>query len=141
VSIGGSFGFDELLGDSGAEAGSGGAQSPDSGARRIVFGTVAYLERIALPPGGELTVRLIDTAKADAAAPVLAESVETVEGQVPFGFSLAFDPAAAEGAKLSLWARLVTDVGTWQTDADIGVDAESLGEPIDVIVRNTGSAS
>jgi uncharacterized lipoprotein YbaY len=59
-----------------------------------VTGTVTYLERIALPPDAIVTVRLLDISRQDVAATVLAEQVIATNGQqVPFTFTLTYDPA------------------------------------------------
>jgi heat shock protein HslJ len=59
-----------------------------------VTGTVTYLQRIALEPGSVVTVRLQDISRADAPAIVLGEHVTTTTGnQVPFPYSIAYDPA------------------------------------------------
>jgi putative lipoprotein len=59
-----------------------------------VTGTVAYRERIALPPRAVIKVRLVDVSRADAPAVVIGEQVIDAAGrQVPVPFELAFDPA------------------------------------------------
>ncbi|MFN4297002.1 MAG: YbaY family lipoprotein [Brevundimonas sp.] len=62
--------------------------------RAEVTGTAAYRERILLPPGHVLTVRLEDVSLADAPSRTLAEQVTPLEGRgPPYAFSLAYDPA------------------------------------------------
>lgn len=62
-----------------------------------VSGTVAYRERIALPPNAVVTVRLLDVSRADAAATTIAETVIQTNGrQVPIPFTLAYDPSRIE---------------------------------------------
>ena len=59
-----------------------------------VTGTAAYRERILLPPGHVLTVRLEDVSLADAPSRTLAEQVTPLEGRgPPYTFNLAYDPA------------------------------------------------
>jgi heat shock protein HslJ len=63
-------------------------------AQAAVTGTVTYRERSALPPTATVTVQLLDVSRADAPAAVIAEQVIQADGkQVPFSFSLAYDPA------------------------------------------------
>lgn len=62
----------------------------------VISGTVAYRERIALPPGSEAIVQLLDTSRADAPAVVVAEQRIAVTGQVPIPFSLDYDAAGLE---------------------------------------------
>lgn len=57
-------------------------------------GTVAYRERIALPPDAVIDVQLLDTSIADVAAQTVAEALINAEGrQVPVPFTLTYDPA------------------------------------------------
>ncbi len=59
-----------------------------------VTGTVTYLSVSPLPPSATVTVQLLDTSRQDVAATVLAEQVITANGlQVPFPFTLTYDPA------------------------------------------------
>lgn len=56
----------------------------DAGIGMIPVGvSVTYRERILLPPGHRLTVRLEDVSLADAPARVLAEAGEDLEGRAP----------------------------------------------------------
>ncbi|HEU5090921.1 MAG TPA: META domain-containing protein, partial [Roseiflexaceae bacterium] len=57
-----------------------------------VTGVVTYRERIALPSGAVITVRLQDTSRQDAAAPAIAEQTITTNGeQVPIAFTLTYN--------------------------------------------------
>ncbi len=59
-----------------------------------VTGTVAYRERVALPPDAAIDVRLEDTSLQDAPAKLIGESVFAVAGQqVPISFQVSFNPA------------------------------------------------
>jgi putative lipoprotein len=59
-----------------------------------VTGTVAYRERIALPPDAVINVQLLDTSIADIAAQTVADVMINGEGrQVPVPFTLTCDPA------------------------------------------------
>jgi uncharacterized lipoprotein YbaY/heat shock protein HslJ len=72
------------------------AQPGDASA--TVTGSAAYRQRVAMPPDAVLTVRVEDVSRADALAPVLAETSEPFGArQVPIPFSLkvpskAIDP-------------------------------------------------
>ena len=59
----------------------------------LLRGTAAYRERMALPPGAVLEVRLEDISLADAPSKLLAEAKLVTERQVPIPFALAYDPA------------------------------------------------
>jgi putative lipoprotein len=59
----------------------------------VVTGTVAYRERIALPPNAFIDVKLQDTSRQDAPAKTVAESVFAAEGkQVPIPFQISYNP-------------------------------------------------
>jgi copper homeostasis protein (lipoprotein) len=59
-----------------------------------VVGTVAYLQRSALPPDAVVIVRLEDVSLPDAPAKLIAETkIETAGKQVPIPFRIAYSPA------------------------------------------------
>lgn len=59
-----------------------------------VTGSIAYRERIALPPTARIEVRLDDVSRADAPATNVATQSFASEGkQVPFAFTLTVDRA------------------------------------------------
>jgi putative lipoprotein len=58
---------------------------------RELSGTVTYGERITLPAGARITVRLSDVSLADAVAPVLAEAALSPATKLPVRFRLAYD--------------------------------------------------
>lgn len=62
----------------------------------LIQGTATYRERIALPPGAMLHLRLEDVSRQGAPAILLAEDRIPIAGQVPVAFSLAYDPARIE---------------------------------------------
>lgn len=59
----------------------------------VVTVTALYRERVMLPPGHVLTVRVEDVSLADAPAQVLAESSETLAGAPPYAVTLGFPTA------------------------------------------------
>ena len=62
-----------------------------------VSGTVTYRQRIALPPNAEITVKLVDVSRQDVAATELAiHTIVSGGNQVPFPFTLTYDPAAID---------------------------------------------
>lgn len=110
-------------------------------ALRTVTGTVTFRERIALPPGAVVTVRVVDVSRADAPATVLAATAITVEGQVPVPFTVTVDAADVdERASISVWARLRSAVGVWQTDSHTAVLTRGASDTADVVVRRTDIA-
>lgn len=87
-----------------------GTARPDgtnAGGKVSISGTVLYRERIALPPGSTVEVRLEDTALADAPAKVLAQQTIMPQGQVPIPFQLSVDRATVDrNARPSLRASI-----------------------------------
>ena len=57
-----------------------------------VTGSIAYRERIALPPTAQVEIRLDDVSLMDAPSKTIAQQSFTADGrQVPFAFSLTVD--------------------------------------------------
>jgi ecotin len=72
-----------------------------------VSGTVYYLQRIALPPGASVEVKLVDISKQDVPAVTIAEKRITNPGQVPIPFELHYDPAKIDfGMTYAVQARI-----------------------------------
>lgn len=60
----------------------------------VVTGTVTYRQRIALPSGASISIKLLDVSRKDAAAEIISEQRIITNGQqVPIPFKLRFDPA------------------------------------------------
>ncbi len=58
-----------------------------------VTGTAGYRERMALLPGAEMTIKLVDVSLADAPAVVIDEQVISLDQKsVPVDFELSYDP-------------------------------------------------
>jgi putative lipoprotein len=103
---------------------------------RRVTGKVTYRERVALPPGAVLTVRLSDVSKADVPAVVLAQTAVEVTGQVPVPYELTVDSADIDdSASITVWARLRSDVGTWMSDTHTPVLTRGAADVADLVVR------
>ncbi len=83
--------------------------SVTTNALETISGTVAYRERIALPPTAKVKVSLVDVSLADAPSTTIAETEFTPSGNVPIAYSISYDPAKiTEGHSYALQAR-VTD--------------------------------
>jgi putative lipoprotein len=105
---------------------------------RVVSGRVSFRERIALPPGAVVTVRVADVSRADGPAVILAQNAIAVLGQLPVPFELAVDAADIdERADIAVWARLRSVVGTWVSDTHTPVLTRGAGNTADVVVRRT----
>jgi putative lipoprotein len=76
-----------------------------------VTGSVTYRDRMALPAGALVTVRLVDVSRQDVAATIIAEQVITTTGQqVPIAFALRYDPAQIqERNTYAVQARIEVD--------------------------------
>lgn len=76
-----------------------------------ITGSVAYRERIALPPSAVVKVQLVDVSRADAPAVVLGEQLIRAEGrQVPFAFEISYDPKRIdERFSYAVQARIEVD--------------------------------
>lgn len=73
----------------------------------VVTGTVAYRERMALPPGAVLEVQLVDISREGGSWPVIAAARIEVAGQVPIPFEIRYDPSRIDPrATLAVSARL-----------------------------------
>lgn len=70
------------------------AWAQGNAAQATVTGTLAYRERIVLPPDAAIDVRLEDTSLQDAPAKLVSESIFAAEGkQVPISFQVSYNPA------------------------------------------------
>lgn len=70
------------------------SRSAETAGPASITGTITYLQRIALPPEAVIEVKLVDAARMDAPATVIAEQTFTADGrQVPLPFELTYDPA------------------------------------------------
>jgi putative lipoprotein len=83
--------------------------APMSGVSGQVTGMVTYLERIVLPPDATVTVTLADVSGTDDAVYAVAEQTITPTGQVPIPFSIAYDPAAIDTARVYAVRAVIRD--------------------------------
>lgn len=81
-------------------------------APQTISGTVAYRERIALPPNTVAVVRLLDVSRADAPAKVIVQKRITMKGQVPVPFSLTYPLGA------------IKDSSTYAVDAQLLINGK-----------------
>lgn len=105
---------------------------------RTVTGTVAFLERIALPPGAVVTVRIADGSPPGDTPVILGQVAFEMSGQVPTPFAVAIDAAdVSVDSQLTVWARLRSAVGTWQSIDETPIPTDDDGGSVDLIVRRT----
>lgn len=99
-------------------------------------GDVTYRERIALPPGGSLTVSLVDLATPTQPR-VSAKAAIASPGQVPLTFTLNFDESVVlPGHSYALDAEITGDDGTlwFRSTSPYAVDPLAPASPILIIV-------
>lgn len=116
--------------------------TPVFAAKVTLTGEVTYLERIALPPGGTLSVALVDLA-APAEPRVKAEAPISSPGQVPLTFTLNFDSSVvAEGRQYGLVAEIVGEDRTvWFRNTEpYPVDPLAPGAKIAIVVSIVSEA-
>jgi putative lipoprotein len=74
---------------------------------RTINGTVAYRERMALPPGASVEIKLVDGSRADAPSGTIAETTIVPEGQVPVAYRLTYEASdILPGRSYALQARI-----------------------------------
>lgn len=109
--------------------------SPALAAKVTLKGDVTYRERIALPPGGTLSVSLIDLATPDKPR-VSAKAPIASPGQVPLTFTLNFDDTViVAGHSYALVAEISGPDAVWFRNAEpYALDPLAPAEPILIIV-------
>lgn len=116
------------------------ASSEEGVSMDTISGEVWYRERMVLPPGSELLIRLEDVAKMDVAAEMVAELRQPLEGGPPYAFELEFDPARLnDRGRYAIRARIENGgqllfINTQQIPAFGGRE----GEPLRVMVSRVG---
>jgi uncharacterized lipoprotein YbaY len=103
-----------------------------------VAGTVTYLERLRLPPESVLTVRLVDAARQDAPAVVLAETRRLTLGGPPFAFTLEVDPLLLGERRRQLRLEATIEVegrARMRTTEAHLLGPESFAVPAELVVR------
>ena len=110
--------------------------SPALAAKVTLKGDVTYRERIALPPGGMLSVSLIDLATPDQPR-VSAKAPIASPGQVPLTFTLNFDDnVIVAGHKYARVAEISGEDAVWFRNAEpYAVDPLAPAAPILIIVN------
>lgn len=111
-----------------------------SGAAQVT-GTIAYRERIALPPTAVISVKLADVSRADAPAVALGEQqIEAAGKQVPFPFSIAYDPAGIDARMSYAVQARIEDGGRllFISDQHYGVITRGAPTHVDLVLKAVG---
>ena len=106
-----------------------------------VTGTVAYRERMALPPTAVIKVQLVDVSRADAKAIVLGEQIIEAKGkQVPFAFEIPYDPATIEANHTYAVQARIEDGGQLRFINDQRYAVITRGAPtkVDMVLKSVG---
>ncbi|WP_197047049.1 YbaY family lipoprotein [Paucibacter sp. KBW04] len=116
---------------------------PMSDEMLTVQGTVAYRQRMAMPPNAVLQVQVADVSLMDAPAKVLAESREEFGGrQVPLRFNLKVPKSAIdERHRYAVSARImIGDRLAFISTEHNGVLTQGQGNQVDLLLQAVGSA-
>ncbi|MGH7516091.1 MAG: YbaY family lipoprotein [Gemmatimonadales bacterium] len=99
----------------------------------VVRGSVAYRERMALPPDAIVEVRLYDVSRQDDAAPVIAETTVRPEGrQVPLPFELRYDPGRIQPSHTYAVRATIRSGGRMIFTTDVAYHVITRGNPTQV---------
>jgi putative lipoprotein len=105
-----------------------------------ITGEVTYSERLALPEGGRLIVRLVDLSQNAAPTPVEAEAMIQGPGHVPLQFTLNFNPVFIDPTHAyGLVAEIRAGNALWfRNGAEYRVDPLAPAAPIVIVVSFVG---
>lgn len=106
----------------------------------IISGAISYRERIALPPGSEAIVQLLDSTRADAPT-VVAEQRIAIAGQVPVAYQLDYDAVTINPRNTyQVSARIVNGKKSlFVTDTPIYVITRGSPGHVDLVLSKAGS--
>lgn len=109
---------------------------PAAATTATLTGTVGYRQRIALPPGAVVTVRLEDISLADAKATLLAEQVIESSSQVPIPFELNYDPTSVDPRhRYAVRAQIRVEDELWFTTTRVNPVLNDAGTgPVDLML-------
>jgi putative lipoprotein len=105
-----------------------------------ITGEVTYRERLALPEGGRLIVRLVDLSQNSAPTPIEADAMILGPGHVPLQFTLDFNPAFIDPKhNYGLVAEIRAGDTLWfRNAAEYRVDPLAPVPPVVIIVSFVG---
>ena len=113
--------------------------TPPPAMAAAVTGTVTYLQRSALSPDAAVAISLADVSRADAPAIVIANQMIPTNGsQVPFSFTLAYDPAKIDAShSYAVSARITAGGGQLLFISTTAYRVITQGNPtmVDIVVQ------
>ena len=98
-------------------------------------GTVVYRERMMIPAGSEVVVRLEDVSKMDVAAELLGETRFVPAGGPPFEFSLQYNPERIVPRHRYAVRAAIYFGGRLQFTSTEHIDPFTGEQPVEVLVR------
>ena len=106
----------------------------------IIKGSVFYRERIAMPEGSVVTVRLLDTSRADAPAAVIGEHVIPEPPNPPVAFEIGYEPSEIDSSHSYAVAASIEVDGhvAWRSTIHHPVLTRGAGESAVIMVTRTG---
>jgi len=106
----------------------------------IVRGSVFYRERVAMPEGSIVTVRLLDTSRAGVPAEVIGEQVIEEPANVPVAFEIGYEPDAIDDTHSYAVAALIEVNGqvAWRSTIHHPVLTRGAGRSAVVMVTRAG---
>lgn len=116
------------------------AAGPSAAATATLSGEVTYVERIALPEGSSLRVKLIDLTAPGTPTRVEAEAPIASPGQVPLTFTLNFDDRViSSGHQHALVAEISVGLELWFRNAQPhAVEPLAPDGPITIVANFVG---
>ena len=116
------------------------SEAPAPNGAPIVRGSVFYRERIAMPEGSVVTVRLLDTSRAGAPAEVIGEQVIEEPPNVPVAFEIGYEPDSIDDSHSYAVAAQIEVNGqvTWRSTIHHPVLTRGAGHSAVVMVTRTG---
>lgn len=105
----------------------------------VVTGTVSYLEKVALPAGAVVEIKLLDVSEQDFEKQILADQTITTTGQnVPLPFALSYDADDIDATKTySVAARIFINGDlAWVSTQSYPVITNGYPTTADVYVAN-----
>ncbi len=113
---------------------------PSLAATATLTGEVTYRERIALPEGSSLRVKLIDLTAPGTPTRVEAEAPIATPGEVPLSFTLNFDDAVlTPDHRHALVAEISVGLELWFRNAEpYGVNPLAQEAPVSIVANFVG---
>lgn len=116
--------------------GADGERSAEATPRKVVV-SVTYRERIMVPSGSELDVRVVDATKSDSAATVVAQDKSKITGGPPYQVSLTVPPELfIDSSRYEARASIMRPDSTMMFETASGVPVLTMGagDSVEVIL-------